>query len=74
MVDLQKNIQGRPPKLFVQEKKNILQQTKLLLEEMRKFCVKRVMIKAGIPPPIREETVLRVLRKAGLKWTRVQRK
>ena len=32
------------------------------------------MAKAGIPPFISEETVRRVLRKAGLKWARVQRK
>ena len=32
------------------------------------------MIKAGIPPSISEETVRRVLQKAGLKWARVQRK
>ena len=41
---------------------------------MGNFCVKRVMVKAGIPPSISEETVRRVLQKAGLKWTRVQRK
>ena len=41
---------------------------------MGNFCVKRVMVKAGIPPSISEETVRRVLRKAGLKWARVQRK
>ena len=41
---------------------------------MGNFCVKRVMVKSGIPPSISEETVRRVLRKAGLKWARVQRK
>ena len=41
---------------------------------MGNFCVKRVMLKAGIPPSISEETVRRVLRKAGLKWTRAQSK
>ena len=74
VVGLRKNNQGRPPKLSVQQKRNILRQTKLLQEEMRNFCVKRVMVKAGIPPSISEETVRRVLRKAGLKWARVQRK
>ena len=33
----------------------------------RNFCVKGVMAKAGIPPSICEETVCRVLQKAGLK-------
>ena len=74
VVDLRKNNQGRPPKLSVRQKRNILRQTKLLQEEMGNFCVKRVMVKAGIPPSISEETVRRVLRKAGLKWARVQRK
>ena len=32
------------------------------------------MIKAGIPPSISKETVCRVLQKAGLKYTHVQRK
>ena len=32
------------------------------------------MVKTGIPPSISEETVRRILRKAGLKWTRVHRK
>ena len=66
-----KNNQGRPPKPSVRQKRNILRQTKLLQEEMGNFCVKRVMVKAGIPPSISEETVRRVLRKAGLKWARV---
>ena len=74
VVNLQKNNQGRPPKLSVRQKRNILRQTKLLQEERGNFCVKRVMVKAGIPPSISEETVRRVLRKAGLKWARVQRK
>ena len=41
---------------------------------MGNFCVKRVMVKADIPPSIGEETICRVLRKAGLKCTHVQRK
>ena len=69
VVDLQKNKQGRPPKLSVRQKRNILRQTKLLQEEMGNFCVKRVMVKAGIPPSVSEETVQIVLRKACLKWT-----
>ena len=67
VVDLRKNNQGRPPKLSVQQKRNILQQTKLLQEEMGNFCVKKVMVKAGIPPSISEKTVPRVFQKAGLK-------
>ena len=55
VVNLRKNNQGRPPKLSLQKKRNILRQTKLLQDEMRKFCVKRVMVKAGIPSSISEE-------------------
>ena len=65
---------GRSPKLSVQHKKNILWQTKLLQEDIGNFCVKRVMVTAGIPSSISMETVCRVLWKAGLKWTHVQRK
>ena len=61
VVDLRKNNQGRRPKLSVRQKRNILRQTKLLQEEMGNFCLKRVMVKAGIPPSISEETVRRVL-------------
>ena len=41
---------------------------------MENFCVKRVMVKAGILPSTSKETVGRVMGKAGLKWTRIQRK
>ena len=41
---------------------------------MGNFCVKIVMVKAGIPPSISEETVRRVLQKPGLKCASVQRK
>ena len=55
--DLQNNNQGRPPKLPVQQKRNILRQTRRLQEEMGNFFVKRVMVEACIPPSISEETV-----------------
>ena len=74
VVDLRKNNQGRPPKLSVRQKRSISRQTKLIQEEIGNFCVKSVMVTAGILPSISEETVHRVLRKAGLKWTRAQRK
>ena len=73
VVDLRENNQGRPPKLSARQNRN-LQQTKLLQEEMGNFCVKRVMVKAGIPPSISEKTVCKVLRKVSLKWAPFQRK
>ena len=62
---MNKNNQGRPPKLSFRKKRNILQQTKhLFVRRDGKFlCKKRVMVKAGIPPSISKETVLGVLRK-----------
>ena len=38
------------------------------------FCKKRLIVKAGIPPSIREETSRRDLQKIYLKWTHFQRK
>ena len=40
VVDLRENSQGRPPKLSARQKRNILQQTKLLQEEMGNLCKK----------------------------------
>ena len=74
MVDLRNINQGKPPKLCAPEKRNILRETKLLEKEMGKFCAERVMVTTSIPPSISEETVCRVLQKAGLKWAHVQRK
>ena len=50
-----KDNQGRPPKLSVWQKRNILKQTKGLQEEMGNFCVRSVMIKVEFPSSIREE-------------------
>ena len=55
VVDLQKNNQGRRQKLSVSKKRNTLQQTKFLQEEMGNFCVKRVIVKIGIPAFISKE-------------------
>ena len=57
VVHLLKNNLGRPRKLSVQQKINILQQTKHLEEEMGNFCVKTIIVKAGILPSIRERAV-----------------
>ena len=60
VVDSQKNNQGRPQKLSVRKKRNILQQTKFSQEEMGNFCVKRAIVKIGIPPFINKERVDKV--------------
>ena len=42
---------------------------------MEDFFVKNgVMVKAGMPPSIREETVCKVVQNTDLKWTHFQRK
>ena len=48
--------------------------SKVLQEEVGNFSVKRVMVRAGIPPSISKATVHRVMKKAGLKWSRAQKK
>ena len=63
---LWKNNQGKPPKLSVWQKRNILRQTKRLREEMRNFLVK-ISNGKSIQASIIEETVFRVLQKTDLK-------
>ena len=66
--------QGRPTKLLGRQKRNILRQARVLQEEVGNFSMKRVMVKAGIPPSISIATVRRVMRKEGLKWSHAQKK
>ena len=72
--DKRKQNQGRPTKLSDRQKRNILRQAKVLQEEVGNFSVKRVMVRAGIPPSISTATVRRVMKKAGLKWSHAQKK
>ena len=72
--DKRKRNQGRPTKLSDRQKRNILRQAKVLQEEVGNFSVKRVMVRAGIPPSISTATVRRVMKKAGLKWSHAQKK
>ena len=46
----------------------------LVRRDGKRFCKKRVMGKAGIPPSISEETVRKVVQKTDLKWIHFQRK
>ena len=66
VLDKRKQNQGRPTKLSDRQKRNILRQAKVLLEEVGNFSVKRVMVRADIPPSISTATVHKVMRKAGL--------
>ena len=62
--DKRKQNQGRPTKLSDRQKRSILHQAKVLQEEVGNFSVKRVMVRAGIPPCISTATVRRVMKKA----------
>ena len=66
VLDKRKQNQGRPTKLSDRQKRNILRQAKVLLEEVGNFSVKRVMVRADSPPSISTATVHKVMRKAGL--------
>ena len=72
--DKPKQNQGRPTKLSDRQKRDILRQAKVLQEEVGNFSVKRVMVRAGIPPSISTATVRRVMKKAGLKWSHAKKK
>ena len=72
--DKRKQNQGRPTKLSDRQKRNILRQAKVLQEEVGNFSVKRVMMRTGILPSISTETVHRVMKKAGLKWSHALKK
>ena len=74
VLDKRKQNQGRPATLSDRQKRNILRQAKVLQEEVGNFSLKRVMVRAGIPPSISTATVRRVMRKTGLKWSHAQKK
>ena len=50
VLDQWKQNPRRPTKLSDRQKRNILRQAKVLLEEVGNCSVKRVMVRAGIPP------------------------
>ena len=72
--DKRKQNQGRPANLSDRQKRNILRQAKVLQEEVGNFSVKRIMVRAGIPPSISTAIVRRVMKNAGLKWSHAQKK
>ena len=74
ILDKHKQNQGRPTKLSDRQKRKILRQIKVLQEGVGNISVKRVMVRAGIPPSISTATVHRVMRKAVLKWSHAKKK
>ena len=74
ILDKRKQNQGRTTNFWDREKRNILRRAKVMQEEVGSFSVKRVMVRAVIPPSISTETVRRVMRKAELKWSHTLKK
>ena len=74
VLDERKQNQGKPIKFLDRQKRNNLRQAKVHQEEVENFSVKKIMVKAGIPPSISTATVCSVLRKAVLKWCLAQKK
>ena len=60
--DKQKQNQGRPTKFSDRQKRKILRRAKVLQEEVRSSRVKRVIVRAGIPPSISIATVRRIMK------------
>ncbi len=65
---------GRPEKLTSRDKRNILRQVEILRRDYGYFTTKRLKVFAGISPQISDETVRRVLRAAGFKYTHSRKK
>ena len=57
-----KQSQQGPAKLSYRQKRNILRQAKVHQDEVGNLSVKRVMVRAGIPPSISTGTVRSVMR------------
>ena len=74
ILDKRKQNQGRTTNFWDRQKRNILRRAKVMQEEVGNFSVKRVMVRAVIPPSVSTETVRRVMRKAELKWSHTLKK
>ena len=42
--------------------------------ELKEFCVKRIKVRASIPPSVSGKTIRSVLKKAGVKWRHTHKK
>eukprot|EP00794_Sanderia_malayensis_P002718 gene2718-3143_t len=73
-VDKRKNNKGCPLKLTVRDKRNILRQVEILRRDYGHFTTKRLKVFAGVSPDISDETVRRMLRKAGFKYSHSRKK
>ena len=70
-----KEYSGKTTKtVYLTKEKYLTARQALVRRDGKRFCKQRVMVKAGIPPSITEETVHRVLWKTDLKWIHFERK
>ena len=65
---------GRPPKLTTREKRSILRESEKLRKSQGHYTIKRVMVNTGVHDKVCDETVRRVFRKAGLRYTHSRKK
>ena len=65
---------GRPPKLTPRDKRRILWESEKLRQSHGHYTTKRVALNAGVKTKVCDETVRRVFRKAGLKYTHSRKK
>ena len=73
-IDKRKQNKGRPTKLTDRDRRNVLRQVEVLRNSCGYFTTKRIKTSAGISPEVSDETVRRVLRKAGYKYTHSRKK
>ena len=74
VVDNRKHNKGRPEKLTERDKRNIIRQVEILQRDYGYFTTKRLKIFAGVPEDASDETVRRVLRANGFKYTHSRKK
>ena len=74
VIDKRKHNKGRPQKLSERDKRNIMRQVEILRRDYGYFTTKRLKVFAGVSADISDETVRRVLRANGLKYTHSRKK
>ena len=74
VIDRRKYNQGRPKKLSERDKRNILRQVEILRRDYGYFTTKRLKVFAGVSADVSDETVRRVLRANGFKYTHSRKK
>jgi len=74
VIDKRVSNKGRPAKLTSRDKRNILRQVEILRRDYGYFTVRRLKVFAGVSAEVSDETIRRVLRAAGFKYTHSRKK